>query len=291
MSTTAAHGGGGHGLHHHHNNQNQLHLHPRGRRAHRSGPLEWTAAVVFTVLAVVILIAAVAVLVIVLLLQPRAPYLAIRSAHLDGLVYDQTGTLEAELSIGAAAENGNARSAAAFTELELRVAFRRMVIAVLRADPFVVPARGSLPLGYVARSSGIPLDGEGMEAMEAALAAGVVPFSVAGEARTRWKVGGLVPFKYWTRLRCDLKFFWPNGTALDLSCSSKPKSKSISYWRKQILRREEERGKRIKGEHHEKKQRAQQRRTKPRKRKKKMKKKQESTTRAQPSDRQKLLQF
>ncbi|XP_006659864.2 uncharacterized protein LOC102704636 [Oryza brachyantha] len=208
--------------------QTQLHHHPRGRRAHRSGALEWAAAVVFTVLAVVVLVAAVSVLVVVLLLQPRAPYLAIRSARLDDLVYDQQGTLEAALSLGVDAENGNARSEAAFTALELRVSFHRVVIAILRADPFAVPRKGSLPLGYVVRSSGIPLDSSGMAAMETALADGVVPFSVAGQASTRWKVGGLIPFKYWTRLRCDLRFFWPNGTAVDLSCSSKPKSKSIT---------------------------------------------------------------
>ncbi|KAL5230731.1 hypothetical protein ABZP36_029507 [Zizania latifolia] len=206
----------------------QWHTPPRRWRADRSGPLEWTAAVVFTVLAIVVLMGALAVLVVVLVLQPRAPYLAIRSARLDGLVYDQQGTLDAELSVGVVAENGNAKSDATFSHLELRISFNGMVIAILRADPFDVPRKGSLPLGYVARSSGIPLDGPGMKAMEAALGDGVVPFTVAGKAGTRWKVGGLVPFNYWTRLRCDLRFFWPNGTAVDLSCSSKPKSKSIN---------------------------------------------------------------
>ncbi|KAG8046599.1 hypothetical protein GUJ93_ZPchr0008g11793 [Zizania palustris] len=199
---------------------------PRRWRADRSGALEWTAAVVFTVLAIVVLVGALAVLVVVLVLQPRAPYLAIRSARLDGLVYDQQGTLDAELSLGVVAENGNARSDATISHLELRLSFHGMVIAILRADPFGVPRKGSLPLGYVARSSGIPLDGAGMTAMETALANGVVPFAIAGKASTRWKVGGLIPVNYWTRLRCDLRFFWPNGTAVDLSCSSKPKSKS-----------------------------------------------------------------
>ncbi|KAF0897625.1 hypothetical protein E2562_000357 [Oryza meyeriana var. granulata] len=211
---------------HTHGERQRPWMHPQGRRAYRAGPLEWAAAVVFTVLAIVVLVAAVAVLVVVLLLQPRAPYLAIRSARLDDLVYDQQGTLEAALSLGVVAENSNARSEAAFSAMELRVSFHRMVIAILRADPFDVPRKGSLPLGYVVRSSGIPLDGAGMASMKAALADGVVPFSIAGQASTRWKVGGLVPFKYWTRLRCDLRFFWPNGTAVDLSCSSKPKSKS-----------------------------------------------------------------
>lgn len=79
-------------------------------RGHRSGVVEWTVAVVFTVLAVVVLLAAVAVLVVVLLLQPRSPYLAVRTASLDALVYDQNGALDdVQLSLLVEARNGNAQ--------------------------------------------------------------------------------------------------------------------------------------------------------------------------------------
>jgi hypothetical protein len=46
------------------------------------------------VLAVVVLLGVVAVLVVVLLLQPRAPYVAVRAASLYALVYGQTGALD-----------------------------------------------------------------------------------------------------------------------------------------------------------------------------------------------------
>ncbi|KAL5201622.1 hypothetical protein ABZP36_035976 [Zizania latifolia] len=113
-------------------------------------------------------------------LQPRAPYLAIRSTRLDGLVYDQQGMLNVELFLGIIAKNGNARSDATISYLELRISFHGMVIMILCADPFDVPRKGSLPLGYVARLSRIPLDGAGMTAMEIALTNGVMPFATAG---------------------------------------------------------------------------------------------------------------
>ncbi|ONM36731.1 late embryogenesis abundant protein [Zea mays] len=63
----------------------------------------------------------------------------------------------------------------------------------------------------------------GSVAMEVALRDGVVPFRVEGEARTRWKVAGIVSVDQWTRLACQLRFFWPNDTVLPFRCSSKSK--------------------------------------------------------------------
>jgi hypothetical protein len=96
-------------------------------------------------------------------------------------------------------------------------------VAVLRAYPFRVPARGVLPLAYVARAQGAPLGDAGSAAMEVALHDGVVPFQVDGEARTRWKVAGIVGVDQWMRLACQLRFFWPNGTVLPFRCISKSK--------------------------------------------------------------------
>ncbi|ONM54446.1 late embryogenesis abundant protein [Zea mays] len=119
------------------------------------------------VLAVVVLLGVVAVLVVVLLLQPRAPYVAVRAASLYALVYGQTGTLD--------------------------------------------------------DMQGTSLGDAGSAAMEAALRDGVVLFRVEGEARTRWKVAGIVGVDQWTRLACQLRFFWPNDTVLPFRCSSKSK--------------------------------------------------------------------
>jgi hypothetical protein len=76
-----------------------------------------------------------------------------------------------------------------------------------RSYPFCVPARGILPLAYVGRAQGAPLGDAGSAAMEAALCDGVVPFRVEGEARTRWKVAGIVGVDQWMRLACQLRFF------------------------------------------------------------------------------------
>uniref|UniRef100_A0A804Q0S0 Uncharacterized protein n=1 Tax=Zea mays TaxID=4577 RepID=A0A804Q0S0_MAIZE len=84
------------------------------------------------VLAVMVLLGVVAVLVVVVLLQPRTPYVAV--------------TVRVE------ARNGNAHSTVYFSRLECRLAFAGATLAVLRAYPFRVPARGVLPLAYVARA-------------------------------------------------------------------------------------------------------------------------------------------
>ncbi|ONM15635.1 Inositol polyphosphate multikinase beta [Zea mays] len=142
------------------------------------------------VLAVVVLLGAVAVLVVVLLLQPRAPYVAVRAASLYALVYGQTRALDdVQVTVRVEARNGNAHSAAYFSRLECRLAFVGATLAVLRAYPFHVPARGVLPLAYMACAQGAPLGDAGSAAMEAALRDGMVPFRVEGEARTRWKAG------------------------------------------------------------------------------------------------------
>ncbi|CAO2187125.1 unnamed protein product [Urochloa humidicola] len=193
-------------------------------RSHRAGALQWTAAVVFTVLAVAVLLAAVTILVVVLLLQPKSPYLTIRSAHLDTFIYGGAALDDVQLTLLVEARNGNRRSTAAFSRLELRLALAGGgVFAKLRADPFEVSPEGSLPLAYVARAQGAPLDAAGSDAVENALRKGVVPFGVDGEAKTAWKVAGIVGVRHSTRLACEIKFFWPNGSALHFNCNSKSK--------------------------------------------------------------------
>jgi hypothetical protein len=197
-----------------------------GDRARRSGPLRWCVAVVFTVLAVAVLIAAVTILLVVLLLQPQSPYFAVRSARLDALAYDDTrGVLDnVQVSALVEARNGNAHARAAFSELEVRVAFAGTVLAMLRAEPFVVRPGGRLPLAYVARARGAQLGEAGSAAMQAVVRDGVVPLSLEGEARTRWRLAWLVDVRRWTRLGCQISFGWPNGTALDFRCRSKSTS-------------------------------------------------------------------
>ncbi|GJN39584.1 hypothetical protein PR202_gb28710 [Eleusine coracana subsp. coracana] len=217
---------------HRHHHQQQYARHDRryhqaryGDRAHRSGAFQWCVAVVFTILAVAVLLSAVAILVVVLFLQPRSPYLAVTSAHLDTLAYDGTASLDdVQLSVVLEARNGNAHAAATFSGLEVRVAFARTVLVRLRAEEVEVGPGAGVPLAYVARARGAPLDEEGSKAVESGVREGVVPFEVEGEARTRWRMAGVVEVRPWTRLRCRIWFGWPNGTAMDFKCRSKSKS-------------------------------------------------------------------
>lgn len=213
---------------HHHRRRRQeqpYYRAPRGERAHHSGALQWCVAVVFTVLAVAVLLGAVAILFVVLLLQPRQPYFAVTSAHLDTLAYDQQGALDdVQLQAVVEARNGNAHASARFAGLELRVAFNGTTLVVLRAGEVAVGPGGRVPLAYVARARGAPLGEVGSAAMEAAIREGAVPFAVDGEARTRWKMAGVVEVRHWTRMSCRILFGWPNGTAMDFKCRSKAKA-------------------------------------------------------------------
>jgi len=64
-------------------------------------------------------------------------------------------------------------------------------------------------------SKGRTLDQAGMQSMDESLKAGVVPCDLLGKAITRWKVGVFVKVRYWTRISCRLRFFFPgNGTVM-----------------------------------------------------------------------------
>ena len=88
-----------------------------------------------------------------------------------------------------------------------------------------VKSRGcyETPAGTILRKAHMDLEGLTVDRNVRALRDGFVPFGVEGEARTRWKVAGLVAVNQWTRLTCQIRFFWPNGTALPFKCSSKSK--------------------------------------------------------------------
>ncbi|ONM26752.1 late embryogenesis abundant protein [Zea mays] len=141
------------------------------------------------VLAVVVLLDVVVVLVVVLL-QPRTPYVAVRAASLYVLVYGQTGALD-----------------------DVQVT----VLPVLRA------CQGRPPAGVRGARAGRPAGRrrQRRHGGRAPRRRGAVPGG--GEAQTRWKVAGIVGVDQWTRLACQLRFFWPNGTVLPFRCSSKSK--------------------------------------------------------------------
>ncbi|XP_072967106.1 uncharacterized protein [Typha angustifolia] len=190
-------------------------------RGRYTSPLVWTAAIACAILAIAVIITGVVVFAIYLIYQPKMPYLTVADAHLDKLDYDQTGMLDTEMTMRIMAENDNSKSEAGFSDLSLTLKFNGITVAELKADPFVVPMNSSLPLDYDVPSATIPLDQGGMAVMDVALKNGVVPFDFTGQARTKWRVGIFVSVRFWTHLSCQLKFFWPNGSAVNLDCSSK----------------------------------------------------------------------
>jgi hypothetical protein len=119
------------------------------------------------------------------------------------------------MSITILAENNNSKADAAFSRVDLALGFHGSDVALLRADPFMVARESSLPLRYNVVSGDRTLDPAGMQSMDESLRAGVVPLDLLGKARTRWKVGVFVKIRYWTRISCHLRFFFPgNGTVM-----------------------------------------------------------------------------
>ncbi|KAJ1276172.1 hypothetical protein BS78_05G193700 [Paspalum vaginatum] len=191
-------------------------LWPPDQRRKTSGWWAWAAVLLCTALAVAVILAGAAVFAVFLLYRPRMPYLAVSDARLEKLQYGQDGAIDyLQVSITVLAVNNNSRTDASFPAVDLAVRFNGNDVALLRAQPFVVARKSSLPLQYDVVSAGRALDPAGMQAMDEALKAGVVPFDLFGKARTRWKVGVLARLRFWTRLSCRLRFFFPgNGTVM-----------------------------------------------------------------------------
>ncbi|KAJ1255979.1 hypothetical protein BS78_K122300 [Paspalum vaginatum] len=185
-------------------------------RRRTSGLWAWAAVLLCTALAVAVILAGTAVFAVFLLYRPRTPYLAVSDARLEQLQYGQGGAIDyLQVSITVLAVNNNSKTDASFPAVDLAVGFNGDDVALLRAQPFVVARKSSLPLQYDVVSAGRALDPAGMQAMDEALKAGVVPFDLFGKARTRWKVGVFARLRFWTRLSCRLRFFFPgNGTVM-----------------------------------------------------------------------------
>ncbi|XP_029116881.1 NDR1/HIN1-like protein 12 [Elaeis guineensis] len=182
----------------------------------------WAAATVCAILAISVIITGIVVFAIYMIYKPKMPYIKVADAHLNALGYDQSGLLNIEMALTILAENDNFKAHASFSDASFNLRFHGIKIAVLQAAPFDVPKNSSFPIYYLVSSSSIPLDQGGMEAMDMALKQGIVPFRFDGQMRTRWKVGIFVSVRFWTHLTCELRFFWPSGTAMNpLSCTSK----------------------------------------------------------------------
>ncbi|URE20960.1 hypothetical protein MUK42_10542 [Musa troglodytarum] len=192
-----------------------------GATPRRTSWAVWLAAIVCAVLAIAVIITGIAVFAIYIIYQPKTPYIKVAYAQLSKLVYGHSGLLEIEMVLHLVAENDNKKAHASFSDVSCLLRFHRIDVAELRADTFDVAKNSSLELDYLFQSSSIPLDQAAMETMDVALKQGVVSFDLSGHARTRWRVGVFLSVKFWTYLSCELRFFWSNGSAVNLDCSSK----------------------------------------------------------------------
>lgn len=183
-------------------------------------PLIWLAAIFCTILAIAVIIAGIVVFAGYLLIRPKLPYVRTTYAHLDKLNYDQVGNLDMQITIHITAVNENAKVHASFSDLTLALRFDGVIIANLVADTFDVIKNSTITLPYVVESS-IMLEKNEMEVLDASLKRNKIPFFLAGEARTRWKVGIIGFVKFWSHLSCQLDFS-NNGTTIETPyCSSK----------------------------------------------------------------------
>lgn len=186
-----------------------------------TNPLVWVAAILCSILAIAVIAGGIVVFAIYMIYKPRVPYIKVAYAQLDSLDYDQFGFLEIEMALTLVAENDNERVHTSFSDQSILLQFHGIDVAVLQAEPFEVAKNSSVDLNYLFQSRSVPLDDSAMETMDVALKQGVVPFELNGHARTRWRVGVFLSLRSFTHLHCQLHFFWPNGSAIDLDCTSK----------------------------------------------------------------------
>uniref|UniRef100_A0ACD5UHA6 Uncharacterized protein n=1 Tax=Avena sativa TaxID=4498 RepID=A0ACD5UHA6_AVESA len=182
----------------------------------RSSGWVWLAVILCTLLAIGVIVAGATVFAVYLLYKPKMPYMVVTDAHLGRLVYtpDDGVIRDIQVNVGVLARNTNSKADATFSNFDIAVGFHGIDLALLRARQFSVKRESSLPLPYDVVSGGARLNGPGMQAMEGAIRAGVVPLDVFGKARTRWKMGIFLRVQFWTRISCRLYFNFPgNGTA------------------------------------------------------------------------------
>jgi hypothetical protein len=214
----------GHGQRQHrHKGRRVPQIRDREWERRESSGLVWVLVILCTLLAIAVIVAGATVFAVYLLYKPKMPYLLVSDARLERLEYGQSGTiLDLQLALTILAENTNSKTDATFSGVNLAVGFHGADVAFLRAGTFAVARRSAVPLRYQILSVGRQLSPEGMQYMDGALKAGVVPLDLFGKARTTWKVGIFASLQFWTRISCRFLFNYPgNGTAMPLDCRSK----------------------------------------------------------------------
>ncbi|KAI4962879.1 hypothetical protein ZWY2020_024690 [Hordeum vulgare] len=202
--------------HHHRHRQERPagaaghHRHGRGRPRYpdddrqRSSPWVWMAVILCTLLVIGVIVVGAAVFAVYLIYKPHMPYMVVSAQVL--------------------ARNTNSKVNASFSSFNIDVKFHGTTLLQLRAETFSVARESAVTLPYSGSSRGAKLDLAGMRAMEEALRSRVVPITLSGKARTRWRMGIFLKVGFWTRLNCPLTFNFPPGAVMPIdhdSCRSR----------------------------------------------------------------------
>ncbi|XBI11965.1 hypothetical protein VPH35_138908 [Triticum aestivum] len=212
VNQRAAEAGAGH---HHRHGRNDRRRYPEDDRQ-RSSPLVWMAVILCTLLAIGIIVVGAAVFAVYLIYKPHMPYMVVTNAYLQQLDYSPADGVIRDIQVRAdvLARNTNSKVNASFSSFNIDVKFHGTTLLQLRAETFSVARESSVTLPYSGASRGAKLDLAGMRAMEEALRSRVVPITLSGKARTRWRMGIFLKVAFWTRLNCPLSFSYPPGSVM-----------------------------------------------------------------------------
>ncbi|KAE8796149.1 hypothetical protein D1007_28856 [Hordeum vulgare] len=206
--------------------------HGRGRPRYpdddrqRSSPWVWMAVILCTLLVIGVIVVGAAVFAVYLIYKPHMPYMVVTNAYLQQLDYSPADGVIRDIQVSAQvlARNTNSKVNASFSSFNIDVKFHGTTLLQLRAETFSVARESAVTLPYSGSSRGAKLDLAGMRAMEEALRSRVVPITLSGKARTRWRMGIFLKVGFWTRLNCPLTFNFPPGAVMPIdhdSCRSR----------------------------------------------------------------------
>ncbi|KAI4970995.1 hypothetical protein ZWY2020_001909 [Hordeum vulgare] len=191
----------------------------------RSSPWVWTVVILCTLLVVGVIAVGATMLTVYFLYKPQMPYMEVANAQLLQLDYSPADGVirDIQVKFDIVAKNNNSKVNTSFSNFNIDVNFHGTTLLRLGARTFSVARESSVNLPYRGSSRGARQDPDGMRAMEEALKSEVVPITLSGKARTRWKKGVFLKVGFWTRINCPLSFYSKTGivTSIDHdSCRS-----------------------------------------------------------------------
>ncbi|XBI02304.1 hypothetical protein VPH35_130885 [Triticum aestivum] len=204
--------------HHHHHERSAEAGHrrhgwngPRYDDRQRSSPWVWMAVILCTLLLVGVIVVGATMMAVYLIYKPQMPYMEVTNAQLLRLDYSPTDGVirDIQFKFDLLAKNTNSKVDTSFSSFNVN--FNGTTLLQLSAETFTVARESSVTLPYSGESRGRRLPPAGMQAMEEAIRSELVPITLSGEARTRWKKDVFLKVGFWTHLNCPLEFYYRTG--------------------------------------------------------------------------------